>query len=177
MSESINYDDLKKTDFYSFFNIHEDKIEKIDNYTYLYLKTGGFQEYIDLIFVIDDSNNIIKAELTLDRKFIGGLNNVNPFGKDIAKSFIYTITPISEKDSISPLVDFIWKLEGLNDFIIRIQKRTDSQRSPNEIEMSIINVYLNIAPKAEFKLSSSTFTFENISNNDNHYLKIIWELD
>lgn len=87
----VNYDELKGSDFYQFFNIKEQKITNEGKYTRIEVKTGGFREYIDIIFYLNENREIEKGILLLDRNWIGNEQSINPFGKDIAKSFILAV--------------------------------------------------------------------------------------
>ena len=94
----IKYSELQQSEFFSFFNISEIKIEKTPELTEIrYLKPGGFQEFIDILFKIKD-DEIKEAQLILERSWIGNHKKINPFGTDITKSFIEAITPSPTAD-------------------------------------------------------------------------------
>ena len=179
MSNLVNYDELKKTDFFQFFNLHEMQIirkSELNDLTYIELETGGFQEFINIKLYINNERNIQKAELIMDRSWIGNAENINPFGKDIAKSFIYTMTPLDEKEKIESLSHYLWMLKGLNDNIISIKNKKNDYDDPTISEMEFIDVYRNLLPKAEFKLEDSSFFVENINIDEKEKLIIIWKV-
>ncbi|MHA1311870.1 MAG: hypothetical protein ACTSWR_12090 [Candidatus Helarchaeota archaeon] len=173
----MNYNDFKKTEFYKFFNLNKTKTSIKDDMTEIYFKTGGFQEFIDIIILINKNNDIIEAKLIIEREWIGNIKNINPFGKDIVKSFISVFTPLNDKNKINKIIETIWNLKGENDYILYIKGPEKKQHKLNEKEQKVIDVYLNLIPFTEFKLKSSTFLFRNIKINKSVKFNIIWKIN
>ncbi|MHA1782075.1 MAG: hypothetical protein ACTSUL_01465, partial [Promethearchaeota archaeon] len=89
----IRYSDFLKSDFFNFFNFSEILHEKFqEEKELLKLKPGGFREFIDLELILM-KGKIIEAILYLDRNWVGDEFSLNPFAKDIAKSFVGTFFP------------------------------------------------------------------------------------
>jgi hypothetical protein len=173
----INYDELKNSDFYQFFNIKEQGTTNKDNYTRIKVKTGGFQEYIDIKFYLNENREIEKGILLLDRNWVGNKESINPFGKDIVKSFILAVIPLEGNGKkIKDLAEHIFALKGENDQIIYLKENKPENKEITEGIVNILNVYKNKSDKAEYNLENSILTFENFEEEGNNYLKILWEL-
>ena len=94
----MTYEELQKTDLFSFFNFAESGRRLTpEGMQEIHFKPGGFQEFIDVQMKIDKSQLVHQGVLYLDRDWIGGPMTVSPFGKDLAKSFIAAITPHCDK--------------------------------------------------------------------------------
>ncbi|MHA1292709.1 MAG: hypothetical protein ACTSQJ_08600 [Promethearchaeota archaeon] len=160
----ILYSELKKTDFFKFFNFNEVKFEfnKENNQKQkIYLKPGGFQEYIDFIVEIN-KDEILRAILALDREWIGDQESINPFGKDIAKSFLGALIPniIDQEFKIS-LVQGIWNLTGSKDRVICIDEIVYKWEDALPEVKEFLNVYRSIAKRKEIMYKDFTILIEN----------------
>jgi hypothetical protein len=174
MISLLKYSEIQQSEFFHFFNLHEiERSKTFDASTLIKLKTGGFQEYIDIMFEIKEGY-IQKADLYIDRKWIGDAIGLNPFGKDIAKSFIIALTPKNELDSINPLAHSLFNLKGKKDIIIYINKQSQIIEKPSLEILSFLKVYLNLSKYYEFPLYNSKFIIENIIKYDKPCLSIKW---
>lgn len=84
---------LRSSDFYSFFHISETAIEGLLDHRSFKLKTGGFQEFIDIEVLVDQNEKVHRALLTIARQWIAQMGATNPFAVDIVKSFIDAMIP------------------------------------------------------------------------------------
>ncbi|HVG00858.1 MAG TPA: hypothetical protein VND68_13550 [Chloroflexia bacterium] len=89
------YSELSTSEFFSFFGLHETKPrEKRDDRTLIALKTGGFQESIDIVIQIDAQGFVRHGTLRLARAWINEYR-LNPFALDVTKSFVAALIPTS----------------------------------------------------------------------------------
>lgn len=174
----MRYSELKDSEFYHFFNLSEQFKEKFSsNITKLLLKTGGFQEHIDIFLYINGNNQIKKAELYLDREWIGNKKSINPFGTDMSKSFINYFLP-SNKDSEfkKHLVHYLFNLRGENQVLIPLHKAFRSFEESKPEIIPYLDVYRNT--KKEISKISKNFELfiENIIQDQKERLLINIEL-
>jgi hypothetical protein len=176
VSSSIRYSDLKKSDFFQFFNLTEVAINKTDlSKKFIKLKPGGFQEHIDIEFQLD-GDYIIGAKILLDRVWMGNHESINPFGTDIAKSFIVAFTPPREKESIRSLVFFLMNLKGDKDILIPCQKPYQYfEKSEPEI-VPFLDVYRNQRELSIFPLKDTIFLIKNILQENKPRFGIFWKI-
>lgn len=120
----MNYSEFINSEFFRFFNIRIEKsTEKASDITIVHLKTGGFQEHIDIFISIDKEGDILEGKLFLDRKWIGDANTINPFGTDISKSFIALLFPHDlQPDFKKHLIHYLFNLRGDNQVYIPLHK-------------------------------------------------------
>ncbi|MHA1211572.1 MAG: hypothetical protein ACTSSH_03835 [Candidatus Heimdallarchaeota archaeon] len=164
MNNKTTFKELQATEFYKFFNCTETGREQTDHITVINVKTGGYKEYINLSFHINDLDEIIEASLKLDRKWIGNVENLNPFAKDIAKSFVEVIAPQNEKEKVRALVNHLFELHGTKDEVIVIQPTNEPLAPPDMIIKKILEVFEGEHPEMPFLLMSSIYYFKNIVN-------------
>ena len=177
MSNYINYNELQNSDFFNFFNLHEIKDQKSSQFLKK-LKPGGFQEFIDIELYLNKSNDIEKARLILDREWIGNAETINPFGKDITKSFIDAVIPLEEKrgedNIIVLLLHFLFNMIGTKDKIIPCTEPLyHFEESSTEVK-TFLEVYRNLIPSYELSLKHSKIKFSNIIQNNKERLIIKW---
>ncbi|MBD3229114.1 MAG: hypothetical protein GF329_13075 [Candidatus Lokiarchaeota archaeon] len=159
----MRYSELKDSEFYHFFNLIEQKKEKFNsNLTKLFLKTGGFQEHIDIFLYINKNIQIKKAELFLERQWIGNKKSINPFGTDISKGFINYFLP-SNKDSEfkKHLVHDLFNLRGENQVVIPLHQ---AFRGFEESTPEIIP-YLDVYRNTKKEISKTSKNFELFMQN------------
>ena len=168
--------DLKNSDFFTFFNLREINSIKIDNSIEIKeYKPGGFQDHIDIKFEISNKNDEIKSgTLLLDRDWIGNIESINPFGTDIAKSFIVAITPPDEKKSIEELAHYVFNLKGLKDIVISCEAFIFKFEESNPKIKIILDVYRNLSDSNDFILKYSKFIFKNLKESNKQRLLIKW---
>ncbi len=147
MCQRISYSKLKETDFYTFFNLSESNIsyQEIPRHSkIILLKPGGFQKFIDISFHISNEQ-ICKASLSLDRNWIGDEKSINPFAKDITKSFLMALLPEElDQEFKLMLIQGIWNTKGSQDRILCIDEVIHSWESSNPEVKRFINVFKGI---------------------------------
>ncbi|MFW5895678.1 MAG: hypothetical protein ACOCT9_02930 [archaeon] len=117
---------------------------------------------------------IIKAKVILDRSWIGNAESLNPFGKDLVKSFIEVTTPVEEIPSTAALVDALFQLKGLDDEIITLNyRKRNIDDYPNSV-MDFIDVYRNLLSSCEYTLQDSKFIIKNYNEGDKAYVLVQW---
>jgi hypothetical protein len=166
----MTYDELQKTELFSFFHFTESgRKPDADGYQVIHYKPGGFQEFIDVKMKIDKFQNVQEGILYLDRDWIGGPMTVNPFGKDLAKSFIDAICPMVDKEKAGRVISTIWNLRGSNDAVVSLH----SEDSENEVPFEELEqVYLGVAKKFEVTCEKTCIIIENVMDVGRKRLKI-----
>jgi hypothetical protein len=176
MCHKIKYSSLKETEFFEFFNLCEigtDKYGVNDNLKRIFLKTGGFQDHINIEFHIL-KDEIVNAFLHLDREWIGNINSINPFAKDIAKSFLNDLIPLEINPEFKrELVHFIWNLEGDQDTIIRINEvEREFEKASSDVKQ-FLDTFLGERNLVHITFDNFTIMMENHvehGTNKNHLL-------
>lgn len=175
MSKKLEYQDLLLTDFYKFFNCHEIASKEEDSRIIKRVQTGGYQEYIDIEFHLNEAGEVIEALLLLDRTWVGDHENLNPFAKDIAKSFVEVVAPIENKKDVQELVYRIFHQQGSKDKVISLKTLEDEFGVPPLEIKKILEVFKNQHSKMYYMLFTSMYTFENVEIEGKQYLRIIWK--
>jgi len=173
---------LKKSEFFSFFNLTEVETSSplSPPPTLKKVKPGGFQEHIDIEFYVNEHDELEEAILLLDREWIGDDKSINSFGKDIAKSFIEVVTPSEEKkkenNQVKLLTHYLFNLKGSRDIIIPLDKLLQDFEESDPKVKAVLDVYRNLNRSVEFSLEFSKFFFENIVQNGKPRLLIEWKI-
>jgi hypothetical protein len=127
MIQKFQYSKIKESDFYNFFNLSEKSM--IGNL--ISLKPGGFQKHIDFLFKVEN-DLIYEAILSLDRAWIGNDESVNPFAKDITKSFISALFPDAlDQEFKLELIQAIWNIKGRQDRVYCIDEAVYNWETAN----------------------------------------------
>ncbi len=174
MSLLVKYKELKQKEFFTFFGLQEiDKKALSKGLTEIKIKPGGFQEHIDITFSVNKNDMIVDAILKMNRAWIGNEDNINPFGKDLAKSFIDVLIG-DEKDRPfkETLVKNLWFLRGRKDVVIYTKQEDPIIPLPTPETKHFLEVYSNLKQKEEFKLHSQLLMMENKSEGLNNNLII-----
>ncbi|MGY5855526.1 MAG: hypothetical protein RTS72_02930 [Candidatus Thorarchaeota archaeon] len=167
----MSYDELRKTDLFSFFSFTETGRRPMpDGMQEIHLKPGGFQEFIDVKMKVDRSQIVHQGVLYLDREWIGSPMTVSPFGKDLAKSFIDAVTPPTDRKKADTIVSTIWNVQGSSDRVVSIHPKNEQEAEPLIDELQ--QVYLGIEEKYEMKLEKSCISVENVIDVGRKRLKI-----
>ena len=167
----MSYDELRKTDLFSFFSFTETGRRPMpDGMQEIHLKPGGFQEFIDVKMKVDRSQIVHQGVLYLDREWIGSPMTVSPFGKDLAKSFIDAVTPPTDRKKADTIVSTIWNVQGSSDRVVSIHPKNEQEAEPLIDELQ--QVYLGIEEKYVMKLEKSCISVENVIDVGRKRLKI-----
>ncbi len=173
----LYYDDkLKASEFFEFFGIHETKRIADKETIQIYHKPGGFEKNIDIYVSIDASSQVVLATLFLDREWIGNEEKVNPFGKDIAKSFVSAMVPPEDLEGVEDLVKALWNLRGTKDHVIVLNDAALDEEVPDKIKDAIL-VYLVKEMEFELPLKCCKVSFENLFHEGRERLRIMVEHD
>ena len=170
---------MKKSEFFSFFNLTEvETSSPLSQPILKKVKPGGFQEHIDIEFYVNENDEIEKAVLLLDREWIGDDKSINLFSKDISKSFIDAVTSSEEKknenNQVKLLTHYLFNLKGSRDIIIPLDKLLQDFEESSPKVKAVLDVYRNLNRSVEFSLEYSKFFFENIVQNGRPRLLIEW---
>jgi hypothetical protein len=129
----MEYEKFKDSQFWAFFHVDE---SRTDN-DVIWLKTGGFQEYVDIKITLDGST-ITKAQLLLDRAWVGNASRINPFAKDIAKSFVFALLPNTLGKALAAQ---LWNLKGDNDEVVTFGGE-EPVSAPDEEMSALLDAYV-----------------------------------
>jgi hypothetical protein len=172
----MSYDELRKTELFEFFHFTETgRRPTTGGLQEIYLKPGGFQEFIDVRMRIDRSQKVHAGILYLDRDWIGSPMTVSPFGRDLAKSFIDAVTPPTDRAKADNVVNTIWNIRGSSDREIAIQPDSPKDLVPEPPIEELEHVYLGIEDKYEMELERSRIRVENVTDIGRKRLKITIE--
>lgn len=165
LTYKFSYSQLKKSEFWTFFNLHEiDRHKEKNDRTAILLETGGFHDEIILKIELDVSERIVMGFLVLRRSWIvGDPYGVNPFAIDIAKSFIEVMTPELDKEYASPLIDGLWNLRS---------NLLEGKVEPTSFTEFLL-VYLGVHEKTTTLMNYSRMITGNIELNDEKWLEIM----
>jgi len=169
----VSYEDLQKTDFYSFFNFSESGRKPMSGgLQEIYLKPGGFPEFIDLRMMVDQSQTLHEGVLYLDRDWIGGPMTVSPFGRDLAKSFIAAVTPAVDREKADSVVSTIWNIHSSSGKVNLLQYESLKDLNSESPFEKLENVYFGVEDKFEMTLKESCIKIENVVDVGRKRLKI-----
>lgn len=167
----MDYEEFQKSEFASFFNTHEiERIQEPNGGFRVRLKTGGFQEFVDIELKLDASLRLRQASLDLARAWVGNEDSLNPFAKDICKSFIRDLAGVNNK-KIQDLVQGIWCLHGKKDEVIYIKPPPPSATYLSETQIAI-KVFTGLLPVVELNLPKLNLKMENIEISGKALLRI-----
>jgi hypothetical protein len=163
------YEQLKGTDFWSFFHLSESgRTPGDDGQTRVQLRTGGFQSEIHLSVSTNPKDRLVEGVLALKRSWVvGPPYGLNPFALDIARSFLAALAPPPDGDAMA-------KFTGL---LQQIQDRAYAEQLFKEgPEKSVLHkalfTYLGADTSVEAPLEYSTLTMNNLKREDVDWLEI-----
>ena len=169
----MSYEDLQKTDFFSFFNFSESGRKPMSGgLQEIYLKPGGFPEFIDVRMKVDQSQTLHEGVLYLDRDWIGGPMTVSPFGKDLAKSFIAAVTPLVDREKADSILSTIWNIHGSSGKVSPLSSLSSKEVESESPFEKLENVYFGVEEKFEMTLKESCIRVENVVDVGRKRLKI-----
>jgi len=179
MSQLISYSKLRLSEFFTFFNLNEIDSERSSPNIKI-LKPGGFQEYINIEFHLNERGDVVMAILLLDRQWIGNVETINPFGKDIAKSFIDAVVPPVEKEGedniVILLVHFLFNMVGTKDKIIPCTQPLYNFENSSRKVKCFLDVYRGLKNSFEIPLKTSTLIIKNIIQKNKSRIIIKWRI-
>ncbi|PNX52839.1 MAG: hypothetical protein BV458_07500 [Thermoplasmata archaeon M9B2D] len=167
----MEYSRLKETELFSFFHFTEiGRRPQSSGMMEIYLKPGGFQEFIDVAMKVDRSEGVHEGILVLDRDWIGGPMTVNPFGKDLAKSFVEAVIHPEDKEKASSIVSTIWNLSEPKDDDQYVRDKSDKHE---EQLQTLTSVYYGTEKCFSLDLKKSKLLVENIEDVGRSRLRIV----
>lgn len=172
----MSYEELQKTELFSFFHFTESgRRQSPDGFQEIHFKPGGFPEFIDVQMKVDRTQMVHEGILYLDRDWIGGPMTVNPFGKDLAKSFIAAVCPAKDKKNVERVVSTIWNLQGNSDKVIPLHPDGPDDLTKEVPIEEIEQVYLGTSKIFEMTCEESCIKIENVVDIGKNRLKITIE--
>jgi hypothetical protein len=174
----MKYSDFKASEFFSFFNLSESSSEQISSeLKKVSLKTGGFQEHIDIYVYVTKNGDIKKAELYLDRQWIGNIDSINPFGADISKSFLQYFLPSQEGSEFKKhLVHYLYNLRGKNQVVIPLHQAFKGFEDSTPKIRPYLEVYRNISKEMSKRSKDYHLIMKNTIQGEKEGLLISLEL-
>jgi hypothetical protein len=167
----MEYGKFKETELFSFFHFTETgRRLHPSGLVEIVLKPGGFQEFIDVAMKVDRSEGVHEGVLLLDREWIGGPMTVNPFGKDLAKSFVEAMTPPADQEKARAVVSTIWGVSGLGDQVLF---QSDKQEEEKQHIEKLANVYFGTEKCFSLELTKSKMLIENVEDVGRSRLRIV----
>lgn len=166
----MEYYKLKESELFSFFHFTETgRKPQSRGMTEIRLKPGGFQEFIDILMKVDQAEGVHEGVLLLDRDWIGGPMTVNPFGKDLAKSFVEAVTHPKDKEKACSVVSTIWNISGSRNEVIYLGAKKETEEKQIE---KLTNVYLGTEKCYSLELEKCKIMIENIEDVGRSRLRI-----
>jgi hypothetical protein len=167
----MEYSKLKETELFSFFHFTETgRRPHPSGMIEILLKPGGFQEFIDVAMKVDRFMGVHEGALLLDREWIGGPMTINPFGKDLAKSFVEAMTPADDKAKATAVVSTIWGVSGLGDQTLHLSDKQEDEQQHIE---KLANVYFGTEKCFSLELTESKMLIENVEDVGRSRLRIV----
>ncbi|MHA1934618.1 MAG: hypothetical protein ACW97A_05010 [Candidatus Thorarchaeota archaeon] len=169
----LKYRDLKKTHLFKFFNFSElDKEKEHSGLTRIKIAPGSFQEFIDIELSIDKKKNVHRALLLLDRDWIGDRSTLNPFAKDLVKSFISGMVPKKDREKANTISSAIMDAWGEDDTVLTIGHDSDPEdESRVEVREALI-VFLGESQLYSLQMVGSDIIMDNIDEGKKKRLRI-----
>jgi hypothetical protein len=98
------YAEVRESEFWSFFGIHEVPAPDEQEHT-VRLRPGGFQEDVELELACRDDDRVASARLRFREAWAFGQPwGVSPYALDIARSFLRTFTPAVDQGAVEALM-------------------------------------------------------------------------
>lgn len=105
-----SYTSFKKSGFARFFRVREVERQKAkDGDTLVRCKPGGFKKYNDILLYLGTGGEVNRAILRVDRRWLGRKGRINPFAKDLVKSFLKEMICAAGNRRVRRLVQKIWR--------------------------------------------------------------------
>jgi len=167
----MEYSRLKETELFSFFHFTEiGRRPQSSGMMEILLKPGGFQEFIDVAMRVDRSEGVHEGVLLLDRDWIGGPMTINPFGKDLAKSFVEAVIHPEDKEKASSVVSSIWDASGSMDEVLYLHGKGEKRE---EQYQKLTSVYYGTEKSFSLELIKSKILVENVEDVGRSRLRIV----
>ena len=143
----MTLDEFLDGEFASFFGVEETGHADVPTGTRHDFKTGGFQEHVDLSVTVGSNGRITSVRLALARAWVGNRENVSPFAKDLAKSFVATFMAPEDEPATNVLALNLWQLQGTKN---AVDYFGDPPPPPPQAPPGFIEAY--VGERTEFRL-------------------------
>jgi hypothetical protein len=159
----MDYSGLRRSELFTFFRLseHSRTGPSETGIVKVFLKPGGFQESIDVQVLVDNIGLVREASLLMDRRWVGDMANVNPFAKDISKTFISVFIPAEDADLVKDIIHAIWNLKGTNDKVYYVSPSSEEEEFYDYQVLKAQRAYLGEERKFEMVMPSSELVIEN----------------
>ncbi len=148
---------LQETDFWQFFNIAVTGAEDIYSGKIYFLKTGGFQQEIDLSVTVNTAGDIIESNLLISRSWlIGPPYGTNPFAMDIVRSFINVMLSPADQQQVQPLLG-VFDFGRAQEYLTSIIAKKDN----NPLYTKMFMVYTGVEEVHFVPFVYSSLLFKN----------------
>lgn len=135
-------DGFVSSEFAKFFNITEsERIAQDDGSTVVRFEPGSFQESIDVVLWLDSDGTVFKAALHATREWVGDEKKLNPFAKDLIKSFISQMICPQAREAVGPLVKTLWEAQGSVDRVMTVEGKERLVAPPPEVRARLETLY------------------------------------
>ncbi|MHA1902586.1 MAG: hypothetical protein ACXADL_02680 [Candidatus Thorarchaeota archaeon] len=148
------------------------KEKEHSGFTRVKISPGSFEEYIDIELSIDKKKNVHRALLLLDRDWIGDRSTLNPFAKDLVKSFISGMVPEKDKEKATAISSAIMDSWGEDNAVLTIGHDIDpDDKSRVEVREALI-VFLGESQLYSLQMVGSDIIMDNIDEGKKKRLRI-----
>lgn len=148
------YEGLRKSDFFSFFNVHKVRSHAVRTSHEISLKPGGFQKHVEITVWTTADKLVSSGDLVMRKSWvIGPPMGLNPYALDIAKSFLVTFAPPQNRDGLTQLAATLFSLQDLD----AMRPKLQDPAFTHSIEGKFIAAYIGDAP---FRLAMSYCALE-----------------
>jgi len=165
-ADTNEYAQLKTSEFFSFFHVTEvGREHEPDGTTIVRLEPGGFKEFIDIELRLDALSNVRQGRLLLDREWVGDQNRINPFAKDIAKSFLSALAPKADQGRMAVFADALRNLAGTEDRYLKRSQPNSPERADRTVDAEVLHavgVFVGTEHQLDVKLTASELRLSNI---------------
>ena len=169
-----SYEEMKQSELFSFFHFTEmGRRPTGSGLIEIHLKPGAFQEFIDASMKVDKAGTLHEGTLYLDREWIGGPMTLNPFGKDLAKSFVDAVTHPEDRERACGIVSTLWRITGSDDIVVRIRDNPDTEEKVQDFLETLVNVYLGTEEVFTMDLTKTSITIENVVALGRNRLRVV----
>ncbi len=168
------YRSFRVSEFAKFFNVTTtSRVDLPDGGTLVKLEPGGYKEHIDIELTIDSAMDVVAAELRINRAWLGDAGSINPFAKDMVKSFVDQMACDADDADIKRIVEQIWQSKGSKDNVVKLEseekKEADAMAAGPTPEFE---VFMGTKEKSDRALPGCTLAFENVVGGDSTWLVV-----
>lgn len=159
---------VQQSDFWKFFNIRILRQLKEEDLIYYRLQTSAFQNEVDLMLVVDDTERMTAGFLGLNRSWVSGPpNGFNPFALDIARSFI--TLAIGGQGPASENFIRLFQDAFLAGYISKVQEYASSSAT----HILELDAYLGAVPEVMRRFPGCDIRLKNAVTGEREFLQVI----